>query len=254
MKRSAAVLLLVAVLAVLCAGCRKDGPDKEAPEVFCLEATVIEVSGNALLVAPVEGSREQTDQIWVGAPQRGGEEYLKTAVPGGKVWILYDGMLAESYPEQIVSPYSIQTEKTASLFPDVYSELITRDDIVIQGNGGLRLNLPLWEDFWNAVNQGEEAEVTVVQFTEEGDPVYMFLSFRENRYHLRSDFTYDRFGQSLGIQDRDYSVLQRLEVEKTIYFILTNRAFENDKAFAGFLAGSGGTPDTELQMILTIPK
>ena len=99
------ILLAAALLFCACAG-------KEKREVFRLDATVIEVSGESgILVEPAEDAweRSSADRIRVSMPDGTGADRFS---PGDRVRIEYDGMLAETYPAQIARTYSV--EKTGT--------------------------------------------------------------------------------------------------------------------------------------------
>lgn len=74
------------------------------------QATVLEVHDNYYLVKPAEGSTElnSADQITVSVT---GIDISPKPKVGDIVEIVYDGLIAESYPAQITNVYSIQVIK-----------------------------------------------------------------------------------------------------------------------------------------------
>ena len=120
MNRTFVLIFILTALFLLIA-CRKN-EEIPAPSLFAaeseegihyLEATVLEVNGDSLLVQPVEGSWEllSSDQIRVSFHGIEDEESLSfrdTVSAGDRVRIGYDGMLAETYPAQITRAYSIR--------------------------------------------------------------------------------------------------------------------------------------------------
>ena len=143
-------------------------------------------------------------------------------------------------------------EETA--FPATFREAAERDDFVVHGNDSRLLNGQLWEDFLNAAARGEEASVTVVLATMEGDPIYQILAYRDDRYHLNVDYSYDKWGQVLAEQAREevFSCLERLEYNGAVYYILTNEPFGSDEAFADYLASRGEGPERYFTIVLEL--
>ena len=81
------------------------GPDESGNYYFY--ATVLEAMEKTVLVEPVEGCKHPScDQIWVSLNVMGSE-----AVPvlreGDQIKVVYDGMVAETYPAQVNTVYAV---------------------------------------------------------------------------------------------------------------------------------------------------
>ena len=150
---------------------------------------------------------------------------------------------------------SVPTEDAeGTAFPATFREAAERDDFVVHGNDGRLLNGQLWEDFLNAASRGEEASVTVVLATMEGDPIYQVLAYRDNRYHLNVDYTHDKWGQVLAEQAHEevFSCLECLEYDGAVYYILTNEPFGSDEAFADYQSDRGEGPERYFTIVLEL--
>ncbi len=116
--KKAVLVLFAAMLCLTAQGCgKKNAPDAGDPEIFVLEARILEIGNRLLLVEPVEGSSEGTGQIYVNTDALRDEASLscmKTAAVGDLVRIGYDGLLAETYPRQMTKPYSIAPVREGS--------------------------------------------------------------------------------------------------------------------------------------------
>lgn len=101
-KKPAFWLILTALLlCVIAAVCFLTNPLRdEEEEQHSFYATVLETEENRILVEPVSGSdeRNSADQIWVSL-----NETIPKIVSGDTVRVIYDGLIAESYPAQILS-------------------------------------------------------------------------------------------------------------------------------------------------------
>ena len=88
-------------------------------ETFEFEAEIIGVQENSILVIPVDGSSElnSSDRISVALTS---VQVPFNLIEGQTVKIVYDGMIAESYPAQILNIFSIE------LISDIHN-----DDIII---------------------------------------------------------------------------------------------------------------------------
>ena len=141
-----------------------------------------------------------------------------------------------------------------TVFPATFREVAERDDFVVHGNDGRLLNGQLREDYLNAAARGEEASVTVVLSTEEGDPIYQVLTYRDDRYHLNVDYTHDRWGQALAEQAHEevFSCLECLEYDGAVYYILINKPFGSDEAFADYLSDRGEGPERYFTIVLEL--
>ena len=128
-----------------------------------------------------------------------------------------------------------------------------RTDLVLYTPEDRFLNGQLWENFWNSVQHGQSAEVTVAQFTVEGDPVLQFVSYDGNLFHYVMDVTRDKFGGGESYLCRDYRFLQRLESDGTAEFVLTDEEFSSPAAFRTWMERNYNSGETTLpRIVLTV--
>ena len=105
MKKTMLILLIIVVLLIACQR-QEVLPEMESQ---VMEATVVEVDQDQLLVEPVEGSPElsSADRIVAHTHEalvldaEGEETTIENYEVGSLVMITYDGRVAESYPAQI---------------------------------------------------------------------------------------------------------------------------------------------------------
>lgn len=83
------------------------GPDQEGRYYFL--GNVLRTAEHSVLVEPLDGSwvRNSSDKIWVSIPA----ESEVTVHSGDLIRVIYDGMIAESYPAQIHGVYEIVVEE-----------------------------------------------------------------------------------------------------------------------------------------------
>ena len=156
------------------------------------------------------------------------------------VLLLSSLLFACGKPEKIQTVDSLYpstaVSDTDSVLPDTFADAREREDLVVLGNDKQLLRGELWEAFLNAATRNEEARVIIVRATEEGDPIYYHLTYRDNRYILFPDYTHDRFGEDLAKQAKEkvYTTLERLETDRSIDYILTNKPFGSDEAYVEY--------------------
>ena len=119
MNRSFILILILTALFLLIACRRGDGqaaspvaaPGESDTHIF--EATVLEIANDMLLVEPAEGAAELRSADRIRVSFRGIEDeesllFRETVAVGDRILIGYDGMIAETYPAQILNVYSIR--------------------------------------------------------------------------------------------------------------------------------------------------
>ena len=140
-------------------------------------------------------------------------------------------------------------------FPDTFREAREREDFVVLGNDNQLLREELWEAFLDAAARGEDAQVTVVRATIEGDPIYYRLTYRDNRYNLFADYNHDRWGG--GQAETEYTYLERLDSGRSVDYILTNKPFGSDEAYAEYwdrVRNQTDTPDLTFEILINLEK
>lgn len=81
-------------------------------------------------------------------------------------------------------------------FPNNYPELTDRQDVIVQDvDGSISVSgQELWAHFEKTVQADEEAAVTIIQFTVEGDAILKYLHFDGADFYVLEDTTRDVFG------------------------------------------------------------
>jgi len=104
------------VLFTACSGVEDEDPAFDLEGKVSFGATILEVQKNYLLVSPKEGESElrSADRITVATneaillDEEGREIEYSMFKEGMEVEIVYDGMIAESYPAQISTCYEVR--------------------------------------------------------------------------------------------------------------------------------------------------
>ncbi|KAB8139343.1 DUF4362 domain-containing protein [Gracilibacillus oryzae] len=107
-----------------------------------------------------------------------GNKLSESLQTGEKVEVTH-GAVAESYPEQ----------STASQIKRVVDE---DDDIILQQDQ--KMNLIELETFRQAVQNGKEEQIRMVQYTTEGDPVFMNINYVNKQIEVVIDSSEDQYG------------------------------------------------------------
>lgn len=156
MKKSIIIALFLGVSCLV--GCSNNTVDIEEPvdiiekdteKIYEFTATVIEVTEKGCLVTPVEDSNElkSSDKIYINT----GETYVKV---NDIIKIEYDGMIAESYPAQILNVFNI----------DIIEEVV--EEIVVY-NGIQYYKKNLSKDTLRWLELSEEEQILSSYFPEE---------------------------------------------------------------------------------------
>mgnify|MGYP001283592478 CR=1 FL=1 len=112
MKKYLAIFMCIMIALMVLVSCN----NAENKEEVSFVATVLEINDSSLLVEPVEGSDElrSADKISVSTANakildsQDNEITIGDIVVGDKVEIVYDGVIAESYPAQIHKCYKVK--------------------------------------------------------------------------------------------------------------------------------------------------
>lgn len=121
------IVIILLVVVVMGALHRKEEPVVEVPEVS-FEATILEVQDTYFLIEPVEGSVERNSASQITVPIKNVDTSIEPEV-GDIIEITYDGMIAESYPAQIMNVYGIKMIKEA--VEEVSTEEAIAEDFVV---------------------------------------------------------------------------------------------------------------------------
>ena len=125
-----------------------------------------------------------------------------------------------------------------------------REDIVIETLDERFVNGQLWENFWNSVQHGQPADVIVAQATVEGNPILQFVSYDGRVFHYVKDVSRDKFGGAEQYVRNDYRFLQRLELDGTAQFVLTDEEFTSPAEFKTRMEPDYDSEETKLPRIV----
>lgn len=101
---------------------------------------------------------------------------------------------------------------TKSLHKDLsYSEAI-KQDYVVNGPSGLA-NADLFETFIKDYEDQKQGSITLVRYTDEGDPIYVDLEFTGHEVLFAYDNTWDSFaGNNKGVRETSCAQLEKRSV------------------------------------------
>ena len=153
---------------------------------------------------------------------------------------------SESVPTEIV----IDRLKA---YPDTYQEIIVRDDLVIQNQDGSLLNRQLFDDFLHSVEQGQNAEVIIVQFTVEGDPCLGCLQFDGDRFFYLRDDSRDKFAGEIKYWIDSYLYFQQISGNGLTLHILTDTKFADYGEYDAYMEQHNGDSVKLPQCVLYLP-
>ncbi len=220
-KITAAAILL---LFLFFPGCGK-GDTSVCPD---FSGTILELTEDGALVEPDldEEIRKSADRIFFGTKEL---DDIGAKV-GDIVSVTYTGDIAESYPAQIQAvkwelmkeadkgessqaPSAGEKETESELnaenellernldtvkayltgFSNEYEELMQSENCLISVHGSVEQGEERFEQFYQAVSLGEPAELTIIQFTVEGDAIIDYLNYNGTDFYLVHDNSRDGF-------------------------------------------------------------
>lgn len=162
--------------------------DKDSNNTYSFKAKVIETYMNSIIVEPLENEdvRRSADKISIGLGHI--PEIIPTLYPVGTlVQIEYDGNIDETYPAQITA-ISLKTigqenEENTIIIPNGKNEQALNHKIRIG-------------KFVENTKRGIDDEITIVQYTIEGDPIIKIVKYiaSNGTYEITKDTTADKFG------------------------------------------------------------
>ncbi len=110
--------------------------------------------------------------------------------------------------EQVLPEFSEVKEKLAK-YPTDYEAVLQMDAYIIV-HGTVKKGQEKWDDFLLAVQNGETAEIDIVGFTVEGDPIITYLQFDGEAFLMVRDNTRDAWGNG-AVTESKYSYLNILQ-------------------------------------------
>ncbi|GBG05540.1 hypothetical protein PAT3040_00020 [Paenibacillus agaridevorans] len=110
-------------------------------------------------------------------------------------------------------------------------------DVVAELSGGVR-NAEHWLSFVDHVERGELADIQVVYYTKEGDPIFRNLIHNGDSLRLRYDNTHDAYGTPVDRTDFCEGIEAQETEQGTVYTL--SGCGDSETGFELVLPGSGG--------------
>lgn len=112
-------------------------------------------------------------------------------------------------------------------YPDTLEELNNKEDIFIVVHGNVEKGKELWDSFYQKVQDKQPSELTIAQFTTEGDPILYHLTYDGVKIDVVEDISRDSFkGSNEDYFEYSYSNIKEFkdtkENSKGLYIILVN--------------------------------
>lgn len=73
-------------------------------------------------------------------------------------------------------------------------EMLCNGEAFVVTHGNVSAGMDKWEQFLLEINRGNEAQVDVIRFTEEGDAIITRVCYKDGMYYLLEDSTRDSWG------------------------------------------------------------
>ena len=80
-------------------------------------------------------------------------------------------------------------------------ERAKKNNIVVVENEEIVENEKIWNDFYNDIENKKEGSMLIVQYTEQGDPILTYLSYKDSKFFMIEDDSRDQYRDS---KDEDY--------------------------------------------------
>ena len=109
-----------------------------------------------------------------------------------------------------------------SSYPSEYESIMNNNLFTIV-HGKVENGQELFDAFMESVNNGKAAEITIVHFTIEGDPIYGYLSYNGDDFYYVEDVSRDEFkGDYADYLEYSYSYLMNGSDENGSFAFLVN--------------------------------
>ena len=92
--------------------------------------------------------------------------------------------------------------------PDHFAEIAQRDDIFAITYGSARVGQQLWEAFLSDIRFETPSQVILTQFTVEEDPIYYFIEYNGDSFHIVVDSTRDGYDDESGYTEGFWNYLK----------------------------------------------
>ncbi len=92
--------------------------------------------------------------------------------------------------------------------PDHFAEIAQREDLFAITYGSARVGQELWESFLADVRFGNASQVILTQFTVDEDPIYYFIEYNGDSFHIVVDNTRDGYDEESGYAEGFWNYLK----------------------------------------------
>lgn len=92
--------------------------------------------------------------------------------------------------------------------PDHFAEIAQRDDLFAITYGSARVGQQLWETFLSDIRFETPSQVILAQFTVEEDPIYYFIEYNGDSFHIVVDSTRDGYDDESGYTEGFWNYLK----------------------------------------------
>ena len=92
--------------------------------------------------------------------------------------------------------------------PDNFAVIAQRDDVFAITYGSARVGQQLWEEFLSDIRFETPSEVILTQFTVEEDPIYYFIEYNGDSFHIVVDNTRDGYDDESGYTEGFWNYLK----------------------------------------------
>lgn len=92
--------------------------------------------------------------------------------------------------------------------PDHFAEIAQRDDVFAITYGSARVGQQLWERFLSDIRFKTPSQVILTQFTVDEDPIYYFIEYNGDSFHIVVDNTRDGYDDESGYTEGFWNYLK----------------------------------------------
>ncbi len=92
--------------------------------------------------------------------------------------------------------------------PDNFAEIAQRDDVFAITYGSARTGQQIWEEFLSDIRFGTPSQVILTQFTVDEDPIYYYIEYNGDSFHIVVDNTRDGYDDESGYTEGFWNYLK----------------------------------------------
>ena len=137
----------------------------------------------------------------------------------------------EDYVEEIYGSDDIKIiQKILTSYPEDWNPSDAVEDGCFVGVHGIAEggSYNVWETFYAEVTKGNDAGITIVQYTVEGDAIPHYVSYKDGSFYSFADISRDKYGaDSVTYYDGSYQYLRQFDDDGTIIAILSDIEYES---------------------------